>query len=188
MNEDKIVEELNRGNTEAFRALVEEYKDRVFSCAYKFTGDYVEAQDLSQEIFLKIYKNIGSFNGQSKLSTWIYRVSTNMCIDWKRKNKNVLELKVENFFKNDKESKSDLPEDHIIKKEDRVKIQSKIQRLPDIYKETLILFHFHGMSYRDISKELKISEKTVETRLYRGRRLLKKHLIEYSVGGEIYGL
>ncbi|MBS4537974.1 sigma-70 family RNA polymerase sigma factor [Clostridium sp. D2Q-11] len=188
MNEKEIVEQINKGDIEAFRLLVDKYKDRVFSCAYKFTGDYLEAQDLSQEIFLKIYRNIKSFNNQSKLSTWIYRVSTNMCIDWKRKNQKKLDLIINNFSGNTEISDNILPETDIIQKEDRNGIRSKIESLPNIYKETLILYHFYEMSYKDISKELKISEKTVDTRLYRGRRLLREHLNKYSYGGEIYGL
>lgn len=148
--------------------------------AYKFTNDYNEAQDLSQEIFLKIYKEIGSFRFESKLSTWIYRVSMNTCLDWKRKNSKIKNLST-NIVNHEDEiveielkDESSLPEDIYIQSESQREIHQLVLGLPDIYKTVIIMYHFNNMSYEEISKTLSLSERTVETRLYRARRLLKE--------------
>lgn len=185
MKEEEIIRELKKGNNEIFQLIVEEYKNRVFSCAYKFTRNYTEAQDLSQEIFLKIYSNIQNFNFKSKLSTWVYRVATNHCIDWKRKNKKIITVKFDEEIDPSKDNNSFTPEKKMIKKEKKKSISDCLQKMPKIYKECIIMYHFNDMSYKEISKLLKVPEKTIETRLYRGRRLLKKHLKESLNGGAL---
>ncbi len=191
MNEAFMIKKLQQGNKKVFSTLVDDYKNKIFSMAYKFTNDYCEAQDLAQEIFLKIYKEVSSFNGDSKLSTWIYKVSINTCLDWKRKNarENVIDFtsisrdvdcNILNYIHSDEE----LPEDKIIKDEKQKEIHSIIFDMSDIYKSIIIMYHFNNMSYEEIANTLNISKKTVETRLYRARKILKTKLMSsksYSV-------
>lgn len=189
MNEEGITRELKRGNLEIFSEIVDLYKNRVFACAYKFTNDYNEAQDLSQEIFIKIYKQINTFRFECKLSTWIYKVSTNLCIDWKKKNSRI---KIVNISDYDKDISSftemsyaekEIPEEKIIGLEDQNEIHRTIHNLPDKYKTVIIMYHFNDMSYKEISKTLDVPEKTVETRLYRARRMLRDELENIDYGG-----
>lgn len=189
MDENDIIIKVQRGNTEAFSSIVDLYKNRVFACAYKFTNDYSEAQDLSQEIFIKIFNNISSFRFESSLSTWIYKIATNKCIDYKRKKK----IKISSFNEAyNKESSPDIklsskdrsPEEIVISDEKQREVHKAIYDLPEIYKTVIIMYHFNELSYREISKILKVPEKTVETRLYRARQLLKKKFSNKSSGGE----
>lgn len=186
MNEERIVCELKAGNYSIFKEIIELFKNRVYGMAYKFTNNYDEAQDLSQEIFLKIYKEIGGFRFESKLSTWIYRISINTCLDWKRKNNKVKILSTSILNDNDEivdvEIKDDkpLPEEAIIRSENQEEVHELVYRLPDKYKTVIIMYHFNNMSYQDISTALNIPERTVETRLYRARRLLKDELTKLS--------
>ncbi len=186
MNEERIVCELKNGNYTVFKEIIDLFKNRVFGMAYKFTNDYDEAQDLSQEIFLKIYKEIGGFRFESKLSTWIYRISINTCLDWKRKNSKVKMLST-NVLNDDDETididiKDDglLPDELFIRSESQREVHELVYELPDKYKSVIIMYHFNNMSYQDISTALDIPERTVETRLYRARRLLKDELIKLS--------
>ncbi len=186
MNEERIVCELKNGNYTVFKEIIDLFKNRVFGMAYKFTNNYDEAQDLSQEIFLKIYKEIGGFRFESKLSTWIYRISINTCLDWKRKNSKVKILST-NVLNDDDETididiKDDgpLPDELFIRSESQREVHELIYGLPDKYKAVIIMYHFNNMSYQDISTALDIPERTVETRLYRARRLLKDELIKLS--------
>ncbi|SCG82653.1 RNA polymerase sigma factor sigW Sigma-W factor [Proteiniborus sp. DW1] len=189
MNEERIVCELKAGNYTVFKEIVDLFKNRVFGMAYKFTNSYEEAQDLSQEIFLKIYKEIGSFRFESKLSTWIYRISINTCLDWKRKNSKIKILSTSIINDDDETVELDIKDDKPLP--DEVFIQSESQRevhelvygLPDKYKTVIIMYHFNNMSYQDISIALNIPERTVETRLYRARRLLKDELTKLNERG-----
>lgn len=182
MNEERIICELKAGNYTVFTEIIELFKNRIFGMAYKFTNDYNEAQDLSQDIFLKIYKEISSFRFESKLSTWIYRVAMNTCLDWKRKN-----IKIKNLSTNitndeneiievDIKDESPLPDEICIQSESQREIHKLISDLPDIYKTVIIMYHFNNMSYEEISTALGLPERTVETRLYRARRLLREEL------------
>ena len=187
MNEDQIVSELKKGNTSIFVNIVDLFKNRVFGMTYKFTNDYDESQDLSQEIFLKIYKEIGNFRFESKLSTWIYRISLNACLDWKRKNCKVTNINISSIGSEEKNDSSfeirdnnPLPEDMIITNESQKEIHELVYNLPDKYKSVIIMYHFNSMSYQEIAFALEIPERTVETRLYRARRILKEEIIKLS--------
>ena len=189
MNEERIVCELKAGNYTVFREIVELFKNRVYGMAYKFTNNYDEAQDLSQEIFLKIYKEIGSFRFESKLSTWIYRISINTCLDWKRKNNKVKILSTSIINDDDETIELDikddnpLPDEAFIQSENQREVHELVYGLPDKYKTVIIMYHFNNMSYQDISLALNIPERTVETRLYRARRLMKDELIKLNERG-----
>lgn len=188
MNENDIIIEIQRGDTEMFSRIVDMYKNKVFAIAYKFTNDYNEAQDLSQEIFIKIFSYIPKFRFECSLSTWIYKIATNKCIDHKRKKK----IQASSFneeYNQDKEldnnSIENSPEEKLISDERHREVHRSIYNLPDIYKTVIIMYHLNELSYREIAKALDIPEKTVETRLYRARRLLKEELIKGNIGGEI---
>lgn len=189
MNEERIVCELKAGNYTVFREIVELFKNRVFGMAYKFTNNYDEAQDLSQDIFLKIYKEIGSFRFESKLSTWIYRISINTCLDWKRKNSKVKILSTSIVNDDDEAIELDikddnpLPDEAFIQSENQREVHELVSELPDKYKTVIIMYHFNNMSYQDISSALNIPERTVETRLYRARRLMKDELTKLNERG-----
>lgn len=189
MNEERIVCELKEGNYSVFMEIIELFKNRVFGMAYKFTNSYDEAQDLSQEIFLKIYKEIGGFRFESKLSTWIYRISINTCLDWKRKNNKVKILSTsilnddDEIVEIDIKDDNPIPEEAYIRSENQREVHELVYGLPDKYKTVIIMYHFNNMSYQDISTALDVPERTVETRLYRARRLLKEELTKLSDRG-----
>ncbi|MTI49499.1 RNA polymerase sigma factor [Sporosalibacterium faouarense] len=188
MNEEHIIAELKKQNKQVFAQLVDMYKNRIFSMAYKYTNDYIESQDLAQEIFLKVYKEIKGFKGNSKLSTWIYRVGVNTCLDWKRKKSktkltsfDVLDeyldrMQIEELRDTDKE-----PERKVIDLEKHKEIHKTIYEMSDIYKNVVIMYHFNDMSYEEIAEALDIPKKTVETRLYRARKILKNQLKKLDV-------
>lgn len=178
LNEDALIINLKKKEPEAFRNLIDTYQQSLLALVYKYTNDYIEAQDLTQEIFIKIYKNISYFNESSKLSTWVYRIAHNTCIDWTRKKTPLPVKKLE--IKETQHS----TEETVIYKEEQALLHETIVNLPEIYKSVIILYHFNNLSYREISTILEISEKTIETRLYRGRRKIKEHLKNYYSGGE----
>lgn len=187
LNEEQIVSELKNGNKAVFVHIVDLFKNKVFGMTYKFTNNYDESQDLSQEIFLKIYKEIDKFRFESKLSTWVYRISLNACLDWKRKNCKIVNINISSIGSDSKNDSSfeirdngPLPEDMIITNENQREIHELVYKLPDNYKSVIIMYHFNNMSYQEIALALNIPERTVETRLYRARRILKEEVLKLS--------
>lgn len=170
----------------AFQNLVEEYQSCFFlTMAYKFTNNYTEAEDLCQEIFIKVYGALPSFKGQSQLSTWLYRIAVNRCLDWKRRTKPGLfqMVNISEISPGLKTNRS--TEDEVIYKEKQEFIHKTVYSLKDKYKTIVILYHFNGLSYKEISEVLSLPVKTIETRLYRARKQIKDKLVRQGYGGEV---
>ena len=147
-----------------FKMLVEKYQNQVINLAYSLSRDFSLAEDIAQEVFLKIFKKINSFQRKSSLSTWIYRITLNMSYQFLRKRKFSL-------FSPKKHSFS--PEDTQEKKEI---INIGLNRLPLKYRVVVILKDLQGLSYKEIARILNCRIGTVESRLFRARILLKKIL------------
>lgn len=174
MTDWQIVTNVLSGKRESYALLVDRYKKAIFNLAFRFTHNYSEAQDLSQEIFVQAFLQLEKFTYDSQFFTWLYRLAINKCIDWQRNNKRqpeFLELE-ENFNKNDNTN----PEECILQKEKELWLKEVLDNMPEKYRIVIILFHFQGLSYTKISEALQIPVKTVETRLYRGRKILKERL------------
>lgn len=186
---DDSIKKLIERDQIAFRGLVEEYQSRFLSMAYKYTNDYNFAEDLCQEIFIKIYKNLPKFRNKSQLSTWLYKIAVNTCIDWNRRN-NSKNIKVINIKDNEvtKVKSQDNTEKTIIYKEYQQVIHKTVYGLKDKYKSIIILYYFNHLTYNEISKILNIPIKTIETRLYRARKIIKTKLLKEGFGGEIIEL
>lgn len=187
MTDELIVNLVLKGNIQLFSEIVNRYKEKVFSLSYRFTEDTGEAQDLSQEVFISVYKKLHTYKENSKFSTWLYRINYNLCIDWLRKNKRRKKEILEEYEFKSGEQGCDM-ETSFIERQKRELVRAIIKEMDTKYKTVLILFHFEGLSYEDIGDILKIPMKTVETRLYRARGVLKKELAKRGIGGEAYEL
>lgn len=178
----KIVREVKRGNQDAFAELMDLYKDKVFHIAYRMLGNSHEAQDVSQEAFLRAYTNIESYDENRKFSTWIFRIATNLAIDRIRKKKPDFHLEdkvggTENLdYYSQFASSEELPEDQIVKLEMQQWIQEEIMHLPPKYRAAIILKYLEDMSLKEISEILNLPVATVKTRIHRGRETLRKRL------------
>lgn len=184
--DENYIEQLKRQDQIAFRQLVTEYQSYFLTMAYKFTNNYSDAEDLSQEIFIKVYNSLPRFKGHSKLSTWLYKIAMNTCLDWKRKTKINLHSIIHVLDKSVEEMRNKhTTEEIIVYKENQQIIHKAVFGLKDKYKSIVILYHFNQLSYKEISYIMDIPIKTVETRLYRARKQIKDKLIKQGIGGEI---
>jgi RNA polymerase sigma-70 factor (ECF subfamily) len=182
MDELKIIESCLLGNTEVFSRLIDSYKNMVYNLAYRMSNNPQEAEDISQEAFLRAFQSLVRFNSSYKFSTWLYQITLNIIRDrFKKKELNCVSLDTP-LEKDDSEfypQPADLtrnPEQIIAQQENTQTIQQAILSLPLKYREVIVLRHLQDLSYVEISNILKIPPGTIKIRLYRAREQLKKIL------------
>ncbi len=168
--EKRWVDDARRGDMGFFPELVTAYQNRVYAMAYRFHAE--EAEDIAQEIFIAIYRNIARFEGRSKLSTWIYRIATNTAINQLRRHKPVLPLEEDMLSA----GTSPPADTDLIAKSEHEEFRRVIEQLSTNYQEIIELYYFQELSYQSIADILQIPVRTVETRLYRARAKLKELL------------
>jgi RNA polymerase sigma factor (sigma-70 family) len=181
MADEQLVDLIRQGDEAAYRTLMERYQDYVYTLIYRMVDHRETAEDLTQEVFLKLFRAIERFRGDSLLKTWIYRLTVNLVADYRRSRKRrpyeaILD-KVKGWFGDRKEE----PEAKALEKEERQTVQDLLAALPYKYKLVLYLYHYKQLTYQEISDVTGLPIKTVETRLYRGKMMLKQKWLE--VGG-----
>jgi len=184
MEEDfKLLARFKKGDQQAFELLVRKYKMVVFNTVYSIMGNTQEADDIAQEVFLKVYTKAGSFKGESSFSTWLYRITVNRCLDELRKRK-IKIISYETEFSQDEKLRlkdvlasreEDITED-LRKKELQDVIQKAMNSLPEKDRIILTLKEIEGLSYNEISKAMEISLGKVKIWLFRARQKLKEKL------------
>lgn len=173
--ESQLIKKAAAGHENSFSKLIDIYKNYIFAIILNFIKDHNEVENIAQEVFLQIYISLPNFNEQN-FKGWIGRIATNKSIDWLRRKKakfndDILEEeKLDIIVANNEDS----PETSLLKKEQREKLQEALNSIPDIYKTVLEKFYFQEKSYEEISKEENVTIKTIASRLYRAKILLKE--------------
>ncbi len=178
MTDYDLVRECLKGNTQAFSEIVTRYKNLVFSKVYALTNSYEDTLDLSQEIFVKIYRSLARYDSRYSFAAWAMRIAVNHTIDYMRRNK------LETLPLDEAEhrlSEGASPEQEYIAKEDRQKLNGAIATLSDKYRLPLEMYYSSGMKYKEIAEELGIPLSKVKNRIYRARKMLK---MNYEDSGE----
>jgi len=182
-NEKDIIEKCKLGDNNAFEILIKNYDKKVYNMIYRIMGNKEDALDLTQEVFIKVYKGISTFRGDSSFSTWLYRLATNTCFDENRKKKNKkthsLDKPIETEygeFKRDLRDDTYNPDEMLIKKEIQNLVQKAISMLPEEQRVMIVLRDIQGFTYKEISEILQCSMGTVKSRISRGRLALKNIL------------
>lgn len=178
----RIIQDVKKGDQQAFAELVELYKDKVYQISYRMVGNVHEAQDIAQEAFLRAYMNIETYDVDRKFSTWLFRIVTNLSIDRLRKKKPdyYMDQEVEGTtgltLSSQIAATDELPEDQVITYELQDWIQGEILNLPSKYRSAIILKYIEDLSLKEISDVLDLPIATVKTRIHRGREALRKRL------------
>jgi len=174
------------GDNDCFSALVTRYKNLVYSVILRMVTDREEANDLAQDVFVKIYKNLDKYYPDYKFSTWVIRITTNHVIDYRRKKKQdyvpLDEVSYEVAAPSD-----DSPEEAYLKNERTRQLAKLIRELPDMYRLPIVLYHQQGLSYQEIADAIHEPLSKVKNRIFRGRKMLKDTLIGMKEG-ESYGV
>lgn len=181
--EKLLLEKAKAGEIAAFEELIEGCQKKIFNIALRIVGNYDDANDLAQEVLIRIYKSIGNFKEQSSFSTWIYRITTNVCLDdiRKKKNRKVIsldeEIRVEDGEMQRQIVSSDpLPEETAERGELRELVNGAIRSLSEEHRVVIVLRDLQGFSYEEIARILKCPEGTVKSRINRARLALKNVL------------
>lgn len=161
------------GRQDAFAGIVTRYKKLVYNVIYNYTGSSSEAGDLSQEVFLRVYRSLDSFNPDYKFATWVIKITANVCIDWLNRNRN--ESVPAEALTEVRDCRSN-PEEQYMEKEELGRIRKAIRELPDKYRIPVVLFHQQGLSYKELGKILNQPETIIKNRLYRARLMLRENL------------
>ncbi len=182
MTEKELLQRSREGHAESFEALISTHQQKVYNIALRMLTNEQDAFDASQEVFLKVYRNLDRFRENSSFSTWVYRIATNTCLDFLRKKKEkVISLDTQPEFEN---GESDLrltdktadTEEIILRKERQKILMDAIESLPPEHRKIIVLRDLQELSYQEIAEIIDANIGTVKSKISRARGALKKIL------------
>jgi RNA polymerase sigma-70 factor (ECF subfamily) len=178
MDDKSLVESARRGDRGAFETLVKRYEAKVYHLAYGFVQDPATADDLAQDVFVKVYCHLAKFKFESEFGTWLYRIAVNHIKDHLRKIGRRKEVSIEDVAEGRLAAEDPGPgrEAERLAEERRAAVHEALQTLPPKYNVILTLRDVRGLSYEEIAGVLQISPGTVDSRLHRARRQLRKKM------------
>lgn len=176
LSDYELVKKTISGDQSAFEQILSRYKNLVYSIVLRMINDSEQANDLAQEIFIKIYKNLDKYSPEFKFSTWLIRISTNHIIDFRRKKKQEI-ISIDDVTAYEPVDLK-TPENVYIDKERKKSLAKAIELLPDMYKVPIVLYHMNSLSYQEISTIINEPLSKVKNRIFRGRKMLKNYFIE----------
>lgn len=183
-NDEKLlIERCKNGDRAAFDALVRSYEKRVYNLAYRLSGNYDEANDISVDAFMRVFQAIRLFRGDAHFSTWLFRIVTNVYLDRRKRLRNKQHLSLEEYIELEESSVARQVEDtaptptEVAEQNERNQLlQEAINNLPDYQRAMVVLYHTEGLSYDEIASIFSLPIGTVKSRLNRARITLKNKL------------
>ena len=170
-----LIAACQRGDREAFRLLFEAYKDRVYSVAlYFFGGDAAQAADVTQQVFLKLFTKIAQFRAEAEFTTWLYRLTTNACVDEQRKRRRLTQF--DEAAAPARVQRGTAQEERHARREVAERVQTAVAELKPKLRVAILLKYFEGLSYEEMAAVLGCSKGTVASRLNRGHKALARRL------------
>lgn len=178
MNEQDLILALQRGDESAFADLIARHEKKVYNLCLRMLGNEHDAEEAAQDAFLALWRSIGDFRGESSLSTWLYRLASNACIDLMRKNRraaNDVSIETEEGTWEIADERA-APHEELERKEQLRSIREGLDALPPEYRQVLILRELQQLSYQEIVDVTGLELGTVKSRISRARQLLKNYL------------
>ncbi len=176
MSDAELIELILKGNQEIFSVLVERYKDAVQNLAYRMLGNATEAEDITQETFVRAYTQLATYKPAHKFSTWLLSIASHLAIDQLRRRR-FLALPLEDVpFLEWIVDVGISPEQSALQGEQQDEIQHYLQRLPSKYRAVILLRYWYDFSYDEIATALKLTPPLVKARLHRARELLARYM------------
>lgn len=184
-----LIKKFERGDATAFQEIFSRHKSRVMNLSYRFVHSREVAEDIAQDVFIKIYEKRLKVDSNVKFTTWLYRVTTNASLDFIRKNKFVVRSvdaeitdssgEKTDFLERVGDPNSPSPADTAQQEELQTLLRTEINDLPEELRTPILLYQFENLSYEEIARVLKITTKAVERRLYHAKQHLRDKLSRY---------
>ena len=188
--EQELVRKVQEGDSSSFEKLVIDNQTKVYNLALRMVGNEDDAFDMAQEAFLRAYSSIKSFRGDSRFSVWLYRLTTNICLDFLRSESRRSHGSLTYMGEGEDEKELEIPDERFSpetlaeKNELRLAVRNALMRLPQDYRAILLLREINGLSYEEIASCLSLEAGTVKSRIFRARKKLCSILSE---DGNLYG-
>lgn len=185
MQELELIERLKKGDDSAFKIIVNTWQDMVYNTSLGIVQNAEDAEDVAQEVFVQVYESIGQFKGDSKFSTWLYRIAITKSLDHIRKKKRKKRFAfLQSIFGNNEEEVRHQPDFHhpgisLENKEKAAILFRAIDKLPDNQKTAFTLHKLEGLSYQEVSEIMESTVSSVESLMHRAKANLKKILTDY---------
>ena len=175
--ENEIIRSVLRGNVNDFEKLVAAYEKNVYNIALKMVGDPDDAADMTQETFIKAYRALSGFRGDSKFSSWLYRIASNVCLDFLRSRSRHPQVSLSTVDEDDRATfelpdMRQNPEEQLMKKLGMEAVRRGLEQLPEQQRQILVLRELGGLSYAELAQTLGLEEGTVKSRIFRARKRL----------------
>jgi RNA polymerase sigma-70 factor, ECF subfamily len=192
-NESALVARLRERDEHALAELASIYGQRIFQLAFRYTRNHEDAEEVVQDVLLKVFRKIDAFRGDSALSSWIYRITFNTAMSRMRRLKAMRAAEMSDIEIGtaanddalaafDPPDRSDLADASVLKSQLRERLAAAVVGLPEIYRVPVILRDFNGLSTEEASTKLQIKDQTLKSRLHRGRMLLRARLTDFAGG------
>lgn len=180
--DQRLIKQARRGDEAAYRVLLQKYERAVFNICLRMVRNREEAEDLAQEAFAKVFSMLERYNPSFAFSSWLFKITSNLCIDHIRKRR-IETLPMDEPIRSDRgeyerqyESPTDAPDEVFHKREQMRMLATAIEQLPAHYRIMVVLRHQENLSYEEIAETLDIPLGTVKARIHRAREMLKAHL------------
>src|SRR5579872_2560149 len=187
----RLIQRCQANDAAAFNEIVTRYKNKVYNYVCRMVGPGTDAEDLTQETFIRAYLNMNSFQSRASLNTWLYRIATNICIDFTRKSRKIKALTTSlqrEDTEEDGEVERDIPDERfdpqalLLNKELGAQLDRALKALPEKLRTVVLLHDIEGLAYEEIAQIVECPLGTVKSRLFNARAALREKLTPYLDG------
>ena len=185
LQEQELVEKAKNGDMSAFEQLVMAHQQKIYTVAFRILENGEDAADVAQETLIRVYRSLAKFKGDSAFSTWIYRITVNLCKDMLRKRGHLFTQSLDESISEENESlfpqlpdDAPLPDEQYEQQELKDYLEKFIARLAPDYRMVVVMREQMGLSYEEISRALNVSLGTVKSRLNRARKYLRESILQ----------
>lgn len=178
-----LIKEAISGNRMSFAVLINRYKNKIFNLCYRMTGNYQDAEDISQEAFLRAWSGLNKFRIAQKFQNWLFTIAINLCRNKLKRDKIIKFISIDKkIYTEDDEilfeiaDKNPTIEEMLLREEEKKRINYLVHSLPDRYRPTFLLRYVEGLSYKEISEIMGLPIGTVEVQLFRAKKIILKKI------------
>ena len=195
--ERQLIGRMQAGDSSAVSDLASTYGPRIHQLAFRYVKNWEDAEEVTQDVLMKVYRKIDAFRGDAALSSWIYRITFNTAMSRLRSGRVARNIEVQKSEAPSGESAeraaqepadwSSLADDQVLRGEMRVRLVEALKHLPVVYRVPVILRDIQGLSTEEASAILRVKPQTLKSRLHRGRLILREHLADFAGGVRLHG-